>query len=45
MERQRLAAKWLMKQGITSLPRCRGAANAPSVVGLAKVLAQHKKAA
>jgi len=36
MERRRLAAKWLIKQSMAGLPRCRRAANALSVAGLAK---------
>ncbi|MDO4657265.1 hypothetical protein [Kingella sp. (in: b-proteobacteria)] len=37
MERRRLVAKLVIKQRITDLPRCRRAADAPSVTGLAKV--------
>ncbi|EEP68767.1 hypothetical protein [Kingella oralis] len=37
MERRWLAAKWLIKHGIAGLPRCRRAADAPSVTGFAKV--------
>ncbi|MFC2291869.1 MAG: hypothetical protein ACFNLD_01335 [Kingella oralis] len=37
MERRRLAAKWRIKQNMTGLPRCRRAADAPSVAGFAKV--------
>ncbi|WP_455033457.1 hypothetical protein [Kingella oralis] len=37
MERWRLATKWLIKQSITVLPRCRRVADAPSVVGFVKV--------
>ncbi|MDO4657819.1 hypothetical protein [Kingella sp. (in: b-proteobacteria)] len=39
MERRRLAAKSLIKQRMTDLPRCRQAADAPSVAGFAKVSA------
>ncbi|WP_369587950.1 hypothetical protein [Kingella oralis] len=31
MERRRLAAQWRITQGMTGLPRCRRAADAPSV--------------
>ena len=37
MERRRFAAKWIIKQGVTDLPKYRRAADAPSVVGFAKV--------
>ena len=37
MERRWLAAKRLIKQSITGLPRCRRAADAPSVIDFAKV--------
>ena len=36
MERRRITAKWLIKQSMTALPRCRRADNAPSVVRFAK---------
>ena len=36
MERRRFAAKWLIKQSMTGLLRCRRAADAPSVVGFVK---------
>jgi len=39
MERRRFAAKWLIKQNMTGSPRCRRAADAPSVVDFAKVSA------
>ncbi|EEP68506.1 MULTISPECIES: hypothetical protein [Kingella] len=41
MERRRLAAKWLIKQSMTDwfAKRCRRAADAPLVVGFAKVSA------
>jgi len=32
MERRRLAVKWLIKQSMTGLPRCRRAADRLSVV-------------
>ncbi|MDO4657638.1 hypothetical protein [Kingella sp. (in: b-proteobacteria)] len=37
MERRRLVAKWFIKQRMADLPRCRRAADAPSVTGLAKI--------
>ena len=37
MERRRLVAKWLIKQRMVGLPRCRRAADAPSIAGFAKV--------
>ncbi|MDO4656960.1 hypothetical protein [Kingella sp. (in: b-proteobacteria)] len=37
MERRRLVAKLLMKHSITGFPKCRRAADAPSVTGFAKV--------
>ena len=37
MERRRLVAKLLIKYRITDFPRCRRAANIPSVTGFAKV--------
>ena len=36
MERRRLAAKWLIKQSMTGLPRSRRVADALSVVGFVK---------
>jgi len=39
MERWRLVAKWLIKHRMTDLPRCRRAADAPSIAGFAKVSA------
>ncbi|MDO4656924.1 hypothetical protein [Kingella sp. (in: b-proteobacteria)] len=37
MERRRLVAKLLIKHSITDFPKCRRAADAPSVTGFAKV--------
>jgi len=34
-----LAAKWLIKRSMTGLPRCRRAADAPTMVGFAKIAA------
>ena len=40
MERRRLVAKLIIKQRITDLPRCRRAADAPSVTGLQRFQAE-----
>ncbi|MDO4657037.1 hypothetical protein [Kingella sp. (in: b-proteobacteria)] len=37
MEWRRLVAKWLIKHCIIDFPKCRRAADAPSVTGFAKV--------